>query len=104
MNEQEQPELPECNRLTVERWRLREPAEQQEQQQAQLESVSDDGKQSSDDPDELFSGAVRNPEKAVLLHCLSSGLLWFGNRSKLLALAGMNPQLFETHCGGPFGG
>jgi hypothetical protein len=78
----------EHNHLAVERWRLRESAQQQQQEESQLEGVSSDGftmasdslmslLQSSNDPDKLFADVQKSPEKAVLLHCLSSGSLRF---------------------------
>jgi hypothetical protein len=53
-----------------------------------LEDVSNDGftiaancstplLQPSNGPDKLFADTQKNPEKAVLLHCLNSGLLRF---------------------------
>jgi hypothetical protein len=72
----------------VKRQRLRESAQQQEHEESHLKNVSTDGLtmavgalmsllQPSNDPDKLFADAQKCPKKAVLLHCLNSGLLQF---------------------------
>jgi hypothetical protein len=88
MTEQEQPEFRAHICAAAQQTRSRQAAQQQEQQQVHLEDVSNDGLtmaadalmsllQSSNDPDKLFAGTQKSPEKAVLLHCLNSGLLRF---------------------------
>jgi hypothetical protein len=88
MAEQEQAEFRERNRLAVQQTRSQQAAQHQLPNQNQVESESFDGLKKTlgglldflknpDDPDKLFGGTQKNPEKAVLLHHLSSGLLRF---------------------------
>jgi hypothetical protein len=88
MTEQEQAEFCERNRLAVQQTRSQQAAQRQLPNQNQVENESFDGfktavgglldfLKNSDDPDKLFGDIQKNPEKAVLPHCLSSGSLRF---------------------------